>query len=234
MLVVAIGAAACSTTQWDTADIDHPTPTAPKQYARDTDGVRQSLIDHLSTVGPNLNEWAAPRDQAECAADRIIQRIGVDRLLGLGYEPNNGKLGLPYTPDEQSAMLNILAACIDFKEGLLELLSAYQKLSFKTATCVADGFDRLGLTRLFAASLLLGAQPDPFDDSNNLSKGTTEVFGQCVPADELTPASPDQVFPQDYGSTTTTTTTPKAKPKATTTTFGPSGSGSSGTRTAGP
>ena len=214
--LVAIAAAACSTTQWDTSSIDHPTPTAPKEYVRDTDGVRQSLIDHLSTVGTNLNEWAPPRDQATCVADRVIQRIGVDRLLELGYDPNDGKLGLPYAPDEQTAMLNIISACIDFKEGLVEMLSAYQKISFKSATCVAEGLDRLGLIRLYAASLLIGQQPDPFDTTNDLSKGTTDVLGQCVPANELTPATPDQLFPQDFDATTTTTAKPK--PKATTTT----------------
>jgi hypothetical protein len=226
---VAIAAAACSTTQWDTSSIDHPTPTAPKEYVRDTEGVRQSLIDHLSTVGTNLNEWAPPRDQATCVADRVIERIGVDRLLELGYDPNAGKLGLPYAPDEQTAMLNIIAACIDFKEGLVELLSAYQKISFKSATCVADGLDRLGLTRLYAASLLIGEQPDPFDTANNLSKGTTDVMGACIPADELNPVTPDQLFPQDLDAVTTTTAKPKAKATTTTGLGSANVSGRSGT-----
>jgi hypothetical protein len=229
LALVAVAAVACTTTQWDTSSIDHPTPTAPKEYVRDTDGVRQSLIDHLSTVDTNLNDWAPPRDQAVCVADRVIQRIGVDRLLQLGYDPNAGKLGLPYAPDEETAMLNIISTCIDFKEGLVELLSAYQKISFKSATCMADGLDRLGLTRLYAASLLIGEQPDPFDTSNNLAKGTTDVMGQCIQPGELTPATPDLFFPQDYDSTTTTTAKPK--PKATTTTeIGSSGlSGGDGT-----
>lgn len=237
LVLLGVAAAACSTTQWDTSSIDHPTPTAPKEYVRDTEGVRQSLIDHLSTVGTNLNEWAAPRDQATCVADRVIQRIGVDRLLELGYDPNAGKLGLPYAPDEQTAMLNIIAKCIDFKEGIVEMLSAYQKISFKSAKCVADGLDRIGLTRLYAASLLIGQQPDPFDLTNNLAKGTTDVMGQCIPADELTPATPDQVFPQDFDATTTTV---KPKPKSTTTTIGLgsssdlTGSGGSGVTTTQP
>jgi hypothetical protein len=234
LVLIATAAAACTTTQWDTSSIDHPTPTAPKEYLRDADGVRQSLIDHLSTVGTNLNEWAAPRDQATCVADRVIQRIGVDRLLQLGYDPNSGKLGLPYAPDEETAMLNIISACIDFKEGILELLSSYQKISFKSATCMADGLDRLGLTRLYAASMLIGQEPDPFDTTNNLAKGTTDVMAQCIGADEMNPLTPDQLFPQDYDATTTTT----AKPPPTTTTttvFGSSdlsgGSGSGVTTT---
>jgi hypothetical protein len=214
--LVAILAAACSTSVWDTSDIDHPTPTAPKDYTRDTEGVRQSLIDHLSTVSTNLNEWAPPRDQATCAADHIIQRLGADRLLALGYDPNDGKLGLPYTPEEQTAMLNIIAGCIDFKEGIVELLSAYQKVSFNTATCMADGLDRLGLVRVYASTLLMGIQPDPLDPTNNLAKGTTDVMAQCVRSDELTPATPDLLFPQNYDATTTTTTKPKPKRSTTT------------------
>jgi hypothetical protein len=211
----AVAVAGCSVSQWDTSDSNGPSVTAPKTYTRDTEGVRQSLIDHLSTVGDNLNQWAAPRDQATCAADRIIERVGVDRLLALGYDPDVGKLALPYAPDEQTAMLNILTHCIDFREGLLELLSAYQKLSFKSASCVADGLDRLGLTRLYVASLLTGTEPDPFDPTNNLSQSTTRIMGDCIPADELTPALPSEVFPQDYDQTTTTSTPPPTTPSTT-------------------
>jgi hypothetical protein len=227
LAVVAVAVVACTSTQWDTSSIDHPTPTAPTQYARDPDGVRQSLIDHLSTVDTNLNDWAPPRDQATCAADRVIERIGVDRLLQLGFDPNVGTLGLSYAPDERVAMLNIVSACIDFREGILEVLSGYQKISFKSATCVADGFQRLGLTRLYAASLLTGQEPDPFDTSNNLAKGTTDVMGQCLTPIELTPETHDFPFPQDYDSTTTSTSSTTTAP-TTTTVFGSGLSGGDG------
>jgi hypothetical protein len=101
---------------------------------------------------------------------------------------------------------------------------------------MADGLDRLGLTRLYAASMLIGQEPDPFDTTNNLAKGTTDVMAQCIGADEMNPLTPDQLFPQDYDATTTTT----AKPPPTTTTttvFGSSdlsGGGGSGVTTTQP
>ncbi len=67
------------------------------------------------------------------------------------------------------------------------MLSAYQKISFKSAKCVADGFDRLGLTRLYAASLLIGRQPDPFDTPNNLAEGHDRGFGSVHPGRRADP-----------------------------------------------
>ncbi|HKY15816.1 MAG TPA: hypothetical protein VJM33_12905 [Microthrixaceae bacterium] len=200
--------AACSASQWDTSEIDTPAPSTIKEYTRDEVGVRESLVDHLSTVGTNLNEWAAPRPQAECAATKVVDRFGVDRLLELGYEPQDGDLGLSYGDDERTAMMNILAGCIDFQAGLLEMFSAYQKLDFESAACVARGIDRRGLTREFAAGLLIGAEPDPFSNDNALAFGTTAILAECLDDQDLIPVIPQDPFPQDVGETTTTTAKP--------------------------
>jgi hypothetical protein len=230
LVVGAVVLAGCSSTTWDTSEADSQAASTVKQYSRDEAGVRESLVDHLSTVGSNLNEWAAPRDQAECAADKAIASFGVDRLLELGYEPSNGRLALPYTPDESAAMLNILTGCIDFEAAFLSMLSAYQKLDIDSSRCLARSLERLGVTRDLAAGLLTGTEPDPFAEDNRVAFNTTRAMIECLDNADLVPVIQQREFPQDVGETTTTTT-----PRSTTTrsAFG-TGSGSGTTTTSEP
>jgi hypothetical protein len=209
--------AGCSSTTWDTTDADSLTVTTVKEYSRDEAGVRESLVDHLSTVGDNLNEWAAPVDQAECAANKAIERFGVDRLLALGYEPSDGNLGLPYTEDESASMLNILVNCIDFEAGFLSMLASYQKLDIDSSRCLASGMARLGVTRDLAAGLLRGAEPDPFGNDNRLSFNTTRAMIECLDNADLVPVIQQPDFPQDLGEVETTTTAPPDGATTTTT-----------------
>jgi hypothetical protein len=194
---LSIVAAACSSAQWDTSDDSGPTEDVEKIYTRDEAGVHESITDHLAEVGPNLNEWAAPPEQAACAADRIVERFGVDRLLELGFEPQIGSLGLLYTRSEETAVMNVLVSCIDFETGLLELLSAYQKLPYDKSLCMSRGIERLGLTRDYAAGLIRGEEPDPFANESRLSFGTVRVMTECLGPEDLLPLAPVEDFPQD-------------------------------------
>lgn len=121
--------AGCTSSTWDTSDIDRVQNTDPPKFSRDESGLVASLTYHLSKVGDDLNTWSPPTDEAECAATRIVRRLTPDRLLGLGYDPDQGNLSQPYTPDERTALTNILTNCIDFEEGLLSVVSSYDKLS---------------------------------------------------------------------------------------------------------
>lgn len=222
VVVVAALAAGCSTALWDTSEADNPPAEVVKQYSRDTAGVRQSLVDHLSDVGDDLNEWAAPVEQAECAADRILERLGVDRLLALGYEPTDGNLGLPYRSDERTALLNILTGCIDFSQGIVELLSSYQKLDYESSACVSRGLERRGLTRDYADGLLRGAEIDPFVDDYRVADGTTRVLVECLDEDEdLLPLTPD-LLEDDTTTTTEASDEGEGEPEEATTTTEPS------------
>ncbi len=224
LLCVVALAAGCSSTTWDTTDLNDQPPSTVKEYGRDEAGIRESLVDHLSTVGTNLNEWAAPKDQAECAANKIIERLGVDRLLDLGYEPQDGRLSLAYTPEESSAVLNILTNCIDFEAGVFSMLAAYQKLSVDSSRCLAAGMKRLGVTRDLAEGLLRGGEPDPFANDNQFATNVNRAMVQCLDLNEdLLPIIENTPFPQDLGETTTTaggetTTTTEAFGFPTTTT----------------
>lgn len=197
--------AGCTTSEWDTSGVDHPTSTTAKVYSDDEAGLVASLTDHLSAVGPNLNEWAAPRDEASCAAHKIVAHLGVDRLLDLGFDPQRGRLDLAYTPEEQTAVINILTGCIDVAKGVLSLISSYDKLQLPAAACFTRGIARRGLDRDFIAGIVTGKTPDPFARDNQLGIGISRLMIECFTSGvDLLPIAPMAPFPQDTGATTTT------------------------------
>ena len=211
-------AAACTTSEWDTRPFDHPTTTVPKVYTEDEAGLVESLTDHLSKTSPNLNEWAPPRDEAECAARKVVKQLGVDRLLDLGYDPQRGRLALQWSDDEKVKVTNILAGCIDVAAGLLSLFSAYGKLDVPAAACLTRGIDRRGLDRDFISGLLDGTSPDPFARDNQLGIGISRLMIECFdPGKDLLPIAPLSPFPQDVGTTTTSSTTTMVSPAGSTT-----------------
>ena len=215
----------CTSSKWDTSDVDLPADTSPPTFGRDEAGVIASISYHLSTVSDDLNQWAAPKDQADCAATRIVRRISADRLLSLGYEPDAGNLGRPYEPEEETALVNILTSCIDFEQGLLAVISSYDKLSISASACFSRGMRRLGLVRDLARGILSGQQPDPFAGTGRLSKGMGQLMAECLTTQDLVVKPNSDVFPADRrealeadsGSTTTepeTTTTVPVGPGA--------------------
>lgn len=198
---------ACTSTNWDTSDIDRVQTTDAPRFSRDEAGLVASLTYHLSNVGDDLNEWAPPVDQAECAATRIVRRLTTDRLLGLGYDPDQGNLSQAYTADERTALTNILTNCIDFEEGLLSVISSYDKLSINATACFSRGMKRLGLIRDLAGGLLDGKTPDPFEGSGNLSKGMGQLMSECFKAEDLPTLQGVDPFPQDQREALESTTT---------------------------
>ncbi len=207
LAAVAVGLVGCSTSRWDTSEIDDVTSTTQKIYARDTDGLIEAITDRYSTEPANLNVWAAPRAEARCAAERIVEQLGADRLLQLGFDPQKGQLALPYTDAEQNTVLNLLVGCIDFEHGLVEMLSAYDKLSLESSACVSSVIERRGLTRELASGLLSGSEPDPFSNDNRLGAGVTAAMLECLdPGEDLLPVAPQDPFPDaDLGTATTST-----------------------------
>lgn len=212
-VAVALLIVGCSSRKIDYSEMDSNTTTTVKTYARDADGLVESIADHFSAVGPNLNLWAPPRAQAKCAGEKMVATLGVDRLLELGFDPQKGRINLPFSDAEQTSVLNILVGCIDFKEGLLELISSYQKLDVTRTMCVTASIDRQGLTREFVASLLTGKESDPTAASNRVGVGVTHAMIDCLDNKlDLLPVPAEDPFPQDKRAqdepSTTTTTAP--------------------------
>ena len=213
MLVAAVALApGCTSRTWDTSEVDNPTTTTVRQYTLDDAGLTASLTDYLSMVGEDLNEWAAPAQEAECAAGRIVRQLTVDHLLDLGFDPQSPTLALAYPAEERVAVINMLVGCIDFSQSVVELFSSYGKLPLTRSDCIAQGFERRGLVRDLAGSLIDGVEPDPFANANRFSAGLSDLAADCLEADDLVPGGLMPAMPEGEtftpGSTTSTTLTP--------------------------
>lgn len=198
LLVVATVLTACTTTAWDTSESDSATTVQSRVYFRDEAGVIDSISDHLSKVGPNLNEWAPPADQARCAAEKIVAKVGIERLFAMGFDPQDGKMALTYTPAEQASVLNVMVGCIDFAQGFLEMWTAYDKLDLKRTACLTQTLDRDGLVRDLASGLLIGREPDQLASESRVGLGVVQAMSECLDSTvDLVPGLAEDPFPQD-------------------------------------
>jgi hypothetical protein len=205
-LLAVLVAGGCTTSKWDTSGIDDTTPTTVKRYPKTEAGLIGSLTAYLSTVGDDLDEWAPPHKAAECAATRLVRRLTVDHLLELGYDPQKPTLALGYPEDEKASVVNVLLGCIDFSEGILEMMSSYLKLPLAESNCLAEGFDRLGLDRDLATAMVDGTEPDPFAANNHFGAGLSSLADQCLDEEDLPPAGPLAALPKAGPDSPTTST----------------------------
>lgn len=189
-IAVAVAAAACTSRTWDTSEINDTTPTTVRTFPRTAEGVRASLVAYMSQRRDDLDQWAANTEEAECAAERLVERFGVERLLEVGFDPNEPTLALTLPAEERTAAVNVLVGCIDFSRGMLEMLSSYMKLPIAESDCMAKGFERLGLDRDLAGALVDGTEPDPFANSNRFGVGVSSLAVECMEELSLHPDAP--------------------------------------------
>lgn len=204
LAIAAVAGSGCASSKWDTSDADRVTTTTAPTYTRDAAGLTASLTRYLSEVDEDLNQWAAPEDDAECAARGIVERVSVPRLLELKFRPDQPSLVLDYSTAERTATTNILLGCIDYSRGLLELFSGYDKLGLSQSTCLSKGFERLGMVRTIVASMLEGTDPDMFAADNKYARQLDQLLQRCLTEEDLTAADPVSAFPRQSGATTTT------------------------------
>ncbi len=207
--VVALVSVSCTSKDALPDPRDSPKPP-PKQYPRTEAGITESLVDHLTAVGPDLGEWAPPHDQATCVAEHLVRRLGADHLLELGFDPQKGSIALAYPPEERTAVINLLIGCVNFEKAYLEVLSSYQKLRLPVAACVSRGFTRLGLPRDLAEGLVDGKEPDPFANNARSSVNLAKLLDECLGKDDMVPGAPLAPLPTATSTSTTTTSTPRS------------------------
>jgi hypothetical protein len=100
------------------------------------------------------------RSQAECAAPRVVDAIGVDDLRADGVEPedlaNMSTQDLGLTEDQGFAVYDAFTPCgFSYKDFLVETFVAQYSLSAERADCVRGALDDV-LVRKEVAALLRG------------------------------------------------------------------------------
>lgn len=189
--------ASCTSSEWQTEDIDSPTTEAERVYTRDADGLAESFADMLSEVPADLNQWAPNESEAKCAGDRIVEAIGVERLLTLGFEPQDPTLVLDYEPNEEVAVLEVLTGCIEFERAFLELFSAYGKLDLAPAACVSRNFAVKKVDDAFAAAMLDGRELDSFGNDAAIAATIGVVLAECFTDEDVPNLATTSTFPEN-------------------------------------
>jgi hypothetical protein len=152
---------------------------------------RQELVDGLAAGLYENFGGTFSHDEADCAADSLMSKVGQGRLLDLGLGPSN-----PYdvfsvtelTPEEQHDVVSSVVGCISDDRLVGYLASTYSEggeLTYEQGECIAEGqIELLGPDRLRelvvegnfspGASMASLADPEDQDDMEAIDRECTE------------------------------------------------------------
>lgn len=192
-LVSALGAAAgCADTGPvteldDGSDSARPEVVAPV-FPDDGEVPAELLVEGLAFDLGNrpvdLRYWAAPTDEAECAAAEIVEVLGAPRLSELGYrpgEPGASLSDIELTDDERIQVVDVVEECIDVVDAVAAMFYGDGRLPASVATCLAEGLGEKDQLRPFVVAVVFGTAVDPFASDAALATAMLEQSAICVP-----------------------------------------------------
>lgn len=142
------------------------------------------LVFDLSNRPADLDHWAAPTDQAECAAEAIVDSVGEQRLSDLGYRPGVAGASLndlELSDDERDGIVDVVAECVDMGEAVAAMFYGDGRVPATVATCLADGLGDRAMLRPFVVAVVFGTAVDPFASDGALATALLEQSVVCVP-----------------------------------------------------
>lgn len=138
-----------------------------------------ALADELASPDDDGSPSPFPRDDAECAAEKIISGIGAGRLAELGVTADDvGEVEeLDFTDSELDTIVDSLGDCSDLPRLMADQLAADGALSAEDADCFADEFDE-GLLKDVFKGVFQGEElgDDPPEDFLN---AFIDVAAEC-------------------------------------------------------
>lgn len=173
-----------------------PVPELGPDAARDD--LVAGLVADLGSAPDDLSFWAPPIDEATCLAEGVVDEVGGDRLLALGYRPGTpgAALGdLELDDAERTTVTDVAVDCVDLREAAAQIVYGDGRLPPTVATCVADGLADTDQLRPLAAAVIGGAPIDPFADDGGLASALLVQSAICIPEDAFN--WPDLRLPQD-------------------------------------
>ncbi len=199
---VLLVAAACIPEQrGDVSQLDRPADDLPvPELGADPsrDDLVSGLVADLASAPDDLSFWTAPLDEATCVAEGIVERVGGERLAGLGYRPGTpgAALGdLDFDDAERSEVTDVVVDCVDLREAAAQLFYGDGRLPPTVATCVADGLANTEQLRPLAVAVIGGTPIDPFADDSGFATTLLVQSAICIPEDAFN--WPDLRLPQD-------------------------------------
>lgn len=134
------------------------------------------MVDAVSFDLTNRPEdqdyWSPRRSEGMCAAKKIVDGVGYQRLGELGFQPDTPGAGLPdiaFTKDERKTVLDALVSCVDTEEAAAALIFGAGRVSSQSAVCYARIIDKAGAVPDFFESWLFGTPVDPFANDGRLA-----------------------------------------------------------------
>jgi hypothetical protein len=202
-------------------------PVFPDGGVVPVDLLVEGLVFDLTNRPARLDNWAAPTDQAECAAEAIVDALGAERLSASGYRP--GVVGASLNDIDLSAAERELVAdavqeCVDMVEAVAAMFYGDGRIRPSIASCLAEGLGERNQLRPFVTAVVFGAAVDPFANDSALATALLDQSVVCVPdtafnwsdldlpggpliLDENAPGGvPGSPFVDDQPDPTTTTT----------------------------
>lgn len=168
----------------DSARTERAAPEFPSEGEVPRDLLAEGLVYDLSNRPADLAFWAAPGDEAECAAGAIIDAVGEQRLSGLGYRPGTpgASLGdLDLLDDERTRVADAVQGCLDMTEAVSSMFYGDGRLAPSVASCLAEGLTEAGQLRPFVVGVVFGQPVDPFANGGALASALLSQSTVCVP-----------------------------------------------------
>jgi hypothetical protein len=162
------------------------------------DLVVEGLTFDLTQRPRDQNYWAPHHDEATCASEAIVEALGHDRLVGLGYRPGVAGASLndvDLSEGERAAVVDAVEGCVDLVEGFAAVLYGNGRMAPRIAACVARGMGGSGQLGAVAEAWVSGRAIDPFAEGSDFAAALLGHAEVCIPAQAFN--WPDVHLPDD-------------------------------------
>lgn len=173
VIVLALVAAACS------SDSEGGDLTESEQAI--ADAIRDEILADSDPDSP------FGEAEAKCVGDEAVRELGTDGLLEIGINAENADPGDAFetaTPEQIDTIIDVTLGCVDFRQVLVDSITADSNISDESAGCLADA---LGADEFLRPAVAAGFTGDDveFGDDPELTQALFAAITDCLTAEEL-------------------------------------------------
>jgi len=125
--------------------------------------------------------------EAQCVGDGAVRELGTDGLLEIGISAENADPGDAFdtaTPEQIDTIIDVTLDCVDFRQVLVEAITADSNISDESAGCLADALGGDEFLRPAVATGLTGDEAE-FGNDPGLTETLLAAVTDCLSAEEL-------------------------------------------------